>query len=85
MKLESRKLADILESNIQEYKTPRPIFETTYLDDKFRISRDQDGNAFMYVKTSTDTSVTDYSNKDADLGIARLLEGFNDSITKFYL
>ena len=85
MKLESRKLAEILESNIQEYQTPRPIFETTYLDDKFRISRDQDGNAFVYVKTSSDTSLTDYSTKDSDLGIAKLLEGFNDSITKFYL
>ena len=85
VKLESRKLADILENNVPEYTTPRPIFKTTYLDNKFRLSRDQDGNSFFYVKTSDSTFITDYSKNDADLGIGRLLEGFNDAITKFYL
>ena len=85
MKLESRKLADVLEQAVPQYETPRPVFETTYLDDKFRLSRDQDGNAFFYVKTSDSKSLTDYSTKDSDLGVGRLLEGFNDAIAKFYL
>ena len=46
-KLRSRKLADILERNIASYETPKPVFRTTYLDDRYRISRDQDDNFFF--------------------------------------
>ena len=85
LKLGSRDLGSFLESNIDTYSNPRPIFETTYLSDTIRISRDQDGKVFVYGKVSGDTEPTDYSSVDSDLGVARLLEGFNDAITKFYL
>ena len=85
LKLESRDLGNFLEGNIETYSNPRPIFETTYLSDSIRISRDQDGKVFVYGKVSGDTSPTDYSSVDSDFGVARLLEGFNDAITRFYL
>jgi hypothetical protein len=85
VQLESQTLANVLESTLSSYKTPRALFYTTYLDDQFRISRDQDDNAFFYVKTSNDTTVTDFSKVDADLGILSLLGGFNDAISKIYL
>ena len=85
MKLQSRQLADLLEQTVSSYSTPKPIFRTTYLDDIFRISRDEDDNIFVYVKTSESTEPTDYSFIDSDLGVARLLAGFNDAVTKIYL
>lgn len=85
VKLESRRLSKLLEDNIASYSAPRPIFETTYVDDNIRIGRDQDGNAFVYTKISNTMDPTDYDSVTSDLGVARLLEGFNDSVTKFYL
>lgn len=84
-KLRSRQLSYFLEQKFSSYQTPKPIFCTTYLDNQFRISRDQDNNAFLYVKTSNSTKPTDYSKVDSDLGVARLLEGFNDAVTRLYL
>lgn len=83
--LRSRSLSNALEQAFSSYKTPKPIFRTTYLDGKYRISRDEDNNIFFYVKTSNSTTPTDFGNVDADLGIGRLLEGFNDAVTKFYI
>ena len=40
---------------------PAPPFETTYLDDSLRISRDQDGNVFVFGKTSDKKTPSDYS------------------------
>ncbi|EEC43756.1 predicted protein [Phaeodactylum tricornutum CCAP 1055/1] len=85
VQLQSRELARWLENTVASYHTPRPVFATTYLDETLRISRDVDGHVFVYVKTSDDTTPTDYSPIDADLGVGRLLEGFNDAVTKFYL
>jgi hypothetical protein len=34
---------------------------------------------------SDSEEVTDYSNVMADLGVASLLEGFNDAVSKIYL
>lgn len=85
LKLESRQLGSFLESNVAGYSNPRPIFETTYLDGRIRISRDQDNNVFVYSKVSDNMDPTDYSGVMPDLGVTRLLEGFNDSVTKFYL
>jgi hypothetical protein len=85
LKLQSRSLAGMLEQVAPEYATPRPVLRTTFLSNQFRISRDQDGNAFVYVKVNEDSSPTDYSSIDSDLGIGRLLEGFNDAVTQFYL
>lgn len=85
LKLESRQLGDFLEKNLAGYTNPKPIFETTYLDDRIRISRDQDNNVFVYSKVSDNMDPTDYSGVMPDLGVTRLLEGFNDSVTKFYL
>ena len=85
LSLSSRKLGTILEQTIQTYTNPKPIFKTTYLSDTKRISRDQDDNVFVYTKVSDRTEPTDYSSVLPDLGVARLLEGFNDAITKFYL
>jgi hypothetical protein len=85
LKLNSRQLASFLEKNVKDYTTPRPIFKTTYLSDTLRISRDQDGKAFVYAKVSNDTTTTDYSSVDADLGLLKLLEGLNDNVIKFYI
>lgn len=85
LRLPSRRLGDLLKSTIDGYTNPKPVFETTYLDDCIRISRDQDGKVFVYGKLSNDTTPTDYSNIMPDLGVSKLLEGFNDAITKFYL
>lgn len=84
LKLSSRQLGDFLESNVDSYTNPRPVFTTTYLSESIRISRDQDGKVFVYGKLSDGTEPTDYSKIDADLGILKLLGGFNDSILKFY-
>ena len=83
--LQSRTLANVLEQTISSYQTPKPIFRTTYLDEQYRISRDVDDHIFVYVKTSNATTPTDYQCVDADLGIGRLLEGFNDAVTKWYI
>jgi PAP_fibrillin len=83
--LASRQLGSFLEDNIDGYTNPKPIFETTYLSETLRISRDQDGKVFVYGKESDDTTPTDYSNIDSDLGLLKLLEGFNDAVVKFYI
>jgi len=86
IKLESRRLSNLLEQNVPNYTAPRPIFRITYLtQDGFRISRDQDDNIFVYCKTSDSITPTTYNSVDADLGFTRLLEGFNDAVTKIYL
>ena len=85
LSLSSRTLGAWLEQNSPTYTNPKPIFKTTYLSDTKRISRDQDDNVFVYTKVSDRTEPTDYSSVLPDLGVARLLEGFNDAITKFYL
>mmetsp|Transcript_23840 Transcript_23840/g.34136 ORF Transcript_23840/g.34136 Transcript_23840/m.34136 type:complete len:107 (-) Transcript_23840:33-353(-) len=85
LKLPSRGLAKVLEDNISTYSNPKPVFQTTYLSDTIRISRDQDGKIFVYTKVDDSTDPTDYSGTVSDLGITKLLEGFNDSILKFYL
>jgi hypothetical protein len=84
VRLSSRSLSKVLENNIANYQTPKPILTTTYLDPQFRITRDQDDHLFVYVRTSNSTAPTDYTNRSADLGVLRLLEGFNDAVTKIY-
>mmetsp|Transcript_11992 Transcript_11992/g.28854 ORF Transcript_11992/g.28854 Transcript_11992/m.28854 type:complete len:498 (-) Transcript_11992:61-1554(-) len=83
--LASRQLGSFLEENIDSYTNPKPIFDTTYLSDTIRISRDQDGKVFVYAKESHDTTPTEYSDSDSDLGFLKLLEGFNDAVVKFYI
>lgn len=85
IKLQSRSLGDFLETNVDGYSNPKPLFYTTYLSDTIRISRDQDDKVFVYTKVSNRMEPTDYSSVLPDLGVARLLEGFNDAITKFYI
>ena len=85
LKLSSRELGSFLETNVDSYENPRPVFKTTYLSETLRISRDQDGKVFVYGKLTDDMEPSDYSSVDADLGVVKLLEGFNDAITKFYL
>jgi len=85
LKLRSRSLAKLLEDNVPNYKTPKPLFRTTYLDENIRISRDQDQKIFVYRKVSENMEPTGYSGAMSDLGVAKLLEGFNDAVTKFYI
>lgn len=85
LQLQSRGLGSFLESNLDGYTNPRPIFETTFLSDTIRISREQDGKVFVYAKESEELDPTDYSDVEADLGTLNLLGGFNDAITKFYI
>jgi len=85
LQLSSRGLGSFLEDNLDGYSNPRPIFETTYLTDSIRISRDQDGKVFVYAKESEDFKPTDYGKVEADLGVLKLLGGFNDAITKVFI
>ena len=85
LQLQSRGLGSFLENNLDGYTNPRPIFETTYLTDSIRISRDQDGKVFVYAKESEESKATDYGKVEADLGVLKLLGGFNDAVTKFYI
>ena len=85
LQLQSRALGSFLENNLDGYTNPRPIFETTYLTESVRISRDQDGKVFVYAKESDDSNSTDYGKVEADLGVLKLLGGFNDAVTKFYI
>lgn len=84
-KLKSRELSKLLEDNVDSYEVPRPALRTTYVDNALRIVRDEDDNIFIYSKLSDSEEVTDYSNVMADLGVASLLEGFNDAVSKIYL
>lgn len=83
--LGSRQLGDFLEKNVDGYTNPRPVFEITYLSENLRISREQDGKVFVYGKLTDESEPSDYSGVEADLGVLKLLEGFNDAITKFYI
>jgi len=85
--LQSRKLGGLLEDTFpDQYTNPKPVFETVYLDeDGLRISKDQDGKLFVYSKLSESEELTNYDNVMADLGVAKLLEGFNDKVLKFYI
>jgi hypothetical protein len=84
VQLPSRRLSEVLE-NLPGYVAPKPLVRITYLDEQFRIQRDVDDNIYVYVKTSEITALTDYSHIDADLGFLKLLQGFNDAITKAYI
>ena len=48
--INSRALGNYLESNIENYSNPNPLFRTYFIDDTMRISRDQDDNIFIYVR-----------------------------------
>ncbi|KAL9188767.1 hypothetical protein ACHAXT_007145 [Thalassiosira profunda] len=85
VKLSSRDLSQLLEENVSEYETPKPVLRTTYLDDHVRVVRDEDSNVFVYGRVSDSEEPTDYSGVLADLGVGSLLEGFNDAVTKVYL
>jgi hypothetical protein len=83
--LRSRELSRMLEENVDSYEVPRPVLRTTYVDDDMRITRDVDDNVYVYGRASHSEVPTDYSSVLPDLGVASLLEGFNDAITKIYL
>lgn len=85
LQLQSRGLGSFLENNLDGYTNPRPVFETTYLTESIRISRDQDGKVFVYAKECDESNPTDYGKVEADLGVLKLLGGFNDAVTKFYI
>ena len=80
--LKSRELGSFLENNVDGYTNPRPIFETTYMDNMIRISRDQDNKVFIYTKASDVTEATEYTSVDSDFGVLKLLEGLNDNFFK---
>lgn len=84
-KLRSRNLSDFLKENVDVYETPKPVLKTTYIDETMRIVRDEDDNIFVYGRVSESEEPTDYSGVMADLGVASLLEGFNDAVAKIYL
>mmetsp|Transcript_6962 Transcript_6962/g.12467 ORF Transcript_6962/g.12467 Transcript_6962/m.12467 type:complete len:376 (+) Transcript_6962:112-1239(+) len=85
VQLKSRGLSKVLEDNVESYEVPKPVLRTTYIDDAMRIVRDEDDNMFVYGRVSKSQEPTDYSGVMADLGVASLLEGFNDAVTKVYL
>jgi hypothetical protein len=77
LRLESRGLARVLEDGLSGYKTPKPVFRTTFVDDNLRVSRDQDGKIFVYQKVSDSETPTDYTAVPADLGIGKLIDGLS--------
>ena len=83
--LRSRDLSKVLEDDVDGYKVPRPVLRTTYVDDGMRIVRDVDDHVFVYGRVSDSEVPTDYSGVMPDLGVASLLEGFNDAVAKIYL
>jgi hypothetical protein len=83
--LKSRDLSKVLEDTIDTYKVPKPIIRTIYVNDDIRIVKDVDDNVFIYAKVSDSEEMTDYSYVLPDLGVASLLERFNDAVTKIYL
>ena len=83
--LKSRDLSKVLEDTIDTYKVPKPIVRTIYVNDDMRIVKDVDDNVFIYAKVSDSEEMTDYSNVLPDLGVASLLERFNDAVTKIFL
>ncbi|KAL7465405.1 hypothetical protein ACHAXS_005726, partial [Conticribra weissflogii] len=85
VRLKSRDLSKLLEQSIDSYRTPRPRLYTTFVDDGMRIVRDEDDHVFIYGKVSESQEESDYKGVMPDLGVGKLLEGFNDAITKFYL
>ena len=84
-KLRTRDLSKLLEENIDSYQTPQVVLRTTFVDSDMRIARDVDDNIFVYGRVSDSEECTDYSGVLPDLGVASLLEGFNDAIAKLYL
>ena len=50
-----------------------------------KIVRDEDQNIFVCGRVSESEETTDYSGVLADLGVASLLEGFNDAFAKVNL
>jgi len=85
VQLKSRGLSQVLEENVDSYEVPKPVLRTTFIDEGMRIVRDEDDNIFVYGRVSDSEEPTDYSGVMADFGVASLLEGFNDAITKVYL
>ena len=83
--LKSRDLSKVLEDTIDTYKVPKPIVRTIYVNDDMRIVKDVDDNVFIYAKVSDSEEMTDYSIILPDLGVASLLERFNDAVTKIFL
>ena len=45
-----------------------------------RVSRDQDGKLFVYVKVSGGSTPTDYSDISSDLGVGELLSGLTSRL-----
>ena len=83
--MKSRDLGTFLETNVNGYTNPRAVFEITYLSESIRICREQDGKVFVYGKLTDALEPSDYSRVEADMGILKLLEGFNDAVVKFYI
>ena len=79
LKLETRQLGSLIEQINPSYANPTPSFDTTYLDDEMRISRDQDGKLFVYSRVSSSTEATAYEDKPSDFGIGQILEGMMGS------
>lgn len=83
IKLGSRELGNLLEQNIPSYSNPEPEFRVTYIDDDMRISRDQDDNWFVYVRTSDSQEPKDYSDNAADLGVGKFIDGLQRTMLSF--
>ena len=73
--LRSRALGSALEAGLPGYENPRPMLEITYVDEDTRISRDQDGKLLVYSRIGGVATPTDYSDRPADLGDGKLLDG----------
>ena len=84
--LRSQDLSKVLIDNVDGYKVPRPVLQTTYIDDGMRIIvRDVDDNVFVYGRVLDSEVPTDYCSVMPDLGVGSLLEGFNNAVAKIYL
>ncbi|GMI12810.1 hypothetical protein TrLO_g526 [Triparma laevis f. longispina] len=83
--LDTKKLGSFIESINKDYDNPKAPLKLVSLVDGIRIVRDESGIDYVYVKESDDEKPTDFSSRDADLGLLKLLEGFNDNVLKAFI
>lgn len=83
--LDTKKLGSFIESVNKDYDNPKAPLKLVSLVDGIRIVRDESGIDYVYVKESDDEKPTDFSSRDADLGLLKLLEGFNDNVLKAFI
>jgi len=85
--LDTKQLGDFIESVNKDYNNPKASLKVVYAGagDGVRIVRDADGIDYVYVMSSEGVELTDFKDRDADLGVLKLLEGLNENVFKVFI